>query len=288
MKRCVLSHLGHDSFSSSKVQVFFFFKCASSLWKLFTNWEAFVLMAHSHPHAKAKKVVSLVGAPTLYSWNANCCGLCSHFRSCVGCASVIKADGSELYYLRLPPLKIWLPVLTHFYNVWHQEENIGHPFPTCNLITTETVYPWKQLTISHMYCMLLHVCLPYLQLIASLWFKRSQQGSENVSWQPCLWFCCSDCLSTVTNNMPSLCLLWLTLMCFFVGMTFTGVWLMSLTPRAEWAATAQTPTAPSASRQRAPTKKISPSPPTCQPPAPSTHSCRVSVFYCSSQMEPVT
>lgn len=74
------------------------------------------------------------------------------------------------------------------------------------------------------------------------------------------------------------CLLCFTSVYFFVGMTVTGVWLMSLTPRAEWAATALMPTAQSAFRRRAPTKRISLSPPTCQPLAPSTHSCRVSVF----------
>lgn len=73
--------------------------------------------------------------------------------------------------------------------------------------------------------------------------------------------------------------------CFLVGTTAMGVLPISLTPRAESAATAQMPTARSTSRQRAPTERISQSPPTCQLLAHSTHLCKVGFFKSSSEGE---
>lgn len=164
------------------------------------------------------------------------------------------------------------------------------------VITTRTVYPRQELIITvnlrrqcnslviFMYRhAFMHTWRAFLIVIASLWFKKSQQLFWIFMPLRCLGFCCSYCFTQIQMTSPSLP--WFTSVYFFVGMTVTGVWLTSLTPRVEWAATAQTPTAQSASRQRAPTKRRSPSPPTCQPLAPSTHSCRVSVFCYSSQGE---
>lgn len=59
------------------------------------------------------------------------------------------------------------------------------------------------------------------------------------------------------------------------GTTVTAVWPTSHTRRAGWAATEPTPIAPSASRRRARPRRTWPSPRTCLPRAPSTHSCKV-------------
>lgn len=136
----------------------------------------------------------------------------------------------------------------------------------------------------------MHLCIPYLYLW--LWLLpydlTNLNKAQSIFHATALFMILLELLFTHSFRWHApLCLLWLTSMYFFVGMTVMGVWLTSLTPRAEWAATAQTPTAQSTSRQKAPTKRISPSPPTCQPLAPSTHSCRVSVFYCGSQVEQV-
>lgn len=138
--------------------------------------------------------------------------------------------------------------------------------------------------ISHIYVREFMQTWPAFMIVtASLWFNKSQQWPGNVFPGN------SYCLHTVSDAMPLFSpLFWLTSVFFSVGMTIMGVWRTSLTRRAEWAATVQMATARSASRQRAPTKRISPSPPTCQPLAPSTRSCRVSVFYRSSWVELVT
>lgn len=151
-------------------------------------------------------------------------------------------------------------------------------FVTSRLPTSMDLSPCFTLVLTHFHHLWIQEGNTYAHLL-SLWINKPNKTHHVKTLfriLPLLLF-----IHHFRCHVP-LCLLWLTSVYFFVGMTVTGVWQTSLTPRAEWAATEQTPTAQSASRQRAPTKRISLSPPTCQPLAPFTHSCRVSVFYCSS------
>lgn len=155
------------------------------------------------------------------------------------------------------------------------------------IITAKRRWQSRSLVIFMYLHAFMHTWPAFTIMIASLWFDKSKKKNNKWTKQASVHFH----ITAQLMRLPQLLFihasrwhssLWFTWACFFVGMTATGAWLTSRTPRAEWAATAQMSTARSASRRRAPTKRISPSPPTCQPLAPSTHLCRVSVFYSGS------
>lgn len=97
-----------------------------------------------------------------------------------------------------------LPVSTHFHNLWYQVGNIGlyKHSQYLLIITTRTVYPRQQLTITanprwqcnslgtfmHLHA-LMHTWPAFMILFASFWLNTSQQGSVHFS-----------CLNTVYDS----------------------------------------------------------------------------------------